>query len=65
MLVAGGFDDIAALASAEVYDPSANTWTTVASLNNARYLHTATLLPSGKVLRRGWRRRNARQRGGV
>ena len=38
------------LASAEVYDPGADTWTAVASLNTARDFFTATLLPSGKVL---------------
>jgi hypothetical protein len=36
--------------SAEVYDPAANNWTTVAPLSVARYAHTATLLPNGKVL---------------
>jgi hypothetical protein len=29
---------------------AASAWTTVASLNTARYVHTATLLPSGEVL---------------
>ncbi len=33
-----------------MYDPAANTWTAVAALHAARYVHTATLLPSGKVL---------------
>jgi N-acetylneuraminic acid mutarotase len=53
VLVAGGCNDDActgALSSAEVYDPSANTWTAVASMNTPRRSHTATLMPNGKVL---------------
>ena len=49
MLVAGGSNG-AYLASAEVYDPGADTWTAVASLTTAHDFFTATLLPSGKVL---------------
>jgi len=58
VLVAGGYalgggGDIivfVSLSSAEVYDPSTGTWTATGSLGTARSQHTATLLPSGKVL---------------
>jgi hypothetical protein len=36
--------------SAELYDPSAGTWSPTGSLGNPRYKHTTSLLPNGKVL---------------
>jgi N-acetylneuraminic acid mutarotase len=38
------------LASAEIYNPSTNSWTTVASASHPVYSHTATLLSNGLVL---------------
>lgn len=36
--------------SADIYDPETNTWTAATPMAFERYGHTATLLPSGKVL---------------
>ena len=47
---AGEFVNIEALATAELYDPVAGTWAAAGTLNTPRASHTATLLPSGKVL---------------
>jgi N-acetylneuraminic acid mutarotase len=49
VLVAGGIDN-GTWSSAELYDASAQTWTTTASLNTGRRYHTQTLLPNGMVL---------------
>ncbi|KFA91342.1 kelch repeat-containing protein, partial [Archangium violaceum] len=43
------------LASAELYDPASDSWSLAPPLDTARAAHTATLLPSGKVLLAGGR----------
>jgi len=53
VLVAGGWRTVGGggrLSSVELYDPDAGTWEVIAPLAAPRYLHTATLLLSGKVL---------------
>ena len=53
ILIVGGYEPApgaGALASAEIYDPVAGTFTFTGSMTVARYGHTATLLPGGKVL---------------
>ncbi|MGD0061759.1 MAG: kelch repeat-containing protein, partial [Verrucomicrobiia bacterium] len=51
VLVAGGADSyLDSLSSAELYDPAAGTWSATGALATGRVLHTATLLPNGKVL---------------
>ena len=53
ILVAGGWNSTGGgtyLASAELYDPVATTWSPTGGMAAARYNHTATLLPNGKVL---------------
>jgi N-acetylneuraminic acid mutarotase len=53
VLVTGGNgaqDTRPVLSSAEIYDPSTNTWHAAASMNSLRTGHSSTLLPDGKVL---------------
>jgi WD40 repeat protein len=54
VLVTGGMSSnsypITILNSSELYDPATGSWTITGPLHEARYNHTATLLPSGKVL---------------
>ncbi len=53
VLVAGGAEPgfpFVLLASSELYDPGTGNWTATGDLGTAHDQHTATLLPSGKVL---------------
>jgi hypothetical protein len=48
--LAGYYDRTNDFASAELYDPATGTWKRIASLNQPRAHHTATLLTNGLVL---------------
>ena len=54
VLIAGGYNSNSAtnseMASAELYDPSTQTFYPIATMNSARSKHTATLLNDGRVL---------------
>ncbi|MDR3672355.1 MAG: kelch repeat-containing protein [Holophaga sp.] len=47
VLVAGGADSNGVLASAEIYDPTAGTWSLTGGMNAERQYSRAILLPSG------------------
>lgn len=47
---ASGGQTIRPDASAEIFDPKTNAWKATASMRTARFEHTATALPDGKVL---------------
>jgi N-acetylneuraminic acid mutarotase len=53
VLITGGMNNVRfpnLLATAEIYDPVAGTWSAASSFGTARAWHTTSLLPSGRVL---------------
>jgi uncharacterized delta-60 repeat protein len=61
VLVAGGFNggfNSGSLSSTELYNPAAGTWSNTGSMSTNRSEHTATVLPSGKVLVAGGQNSN-------
>ncbi|MCA1588103.1 MAG: hypothetical protein LC744_05510 [Chloroflexi bacterium] len=50
VLVTGGYNGSDYTASAELYDPASNTWSSAPSMSIGRYAPAATLLASGQVL---------------
>lgn len=50
LLVTGGNSSTGPTATADLYDPASNSWSSAGNLAAVRSLHTATMLPNGKVL---------------
>jgi N-acetylneuraminic acid mutarotase len=56
VLVAGGYSYnnntgvSSIVSSADLYNPKTGTWSATGTMSTTRNIHTATLLPSGKVL---------------
>jgi len=50
VLIAGGLNGSTSQNTAQLYSPTAGTWTAAANLNAARHFHSATLLADGRVL---------------
>ncbi len=53
VLIAGGFNDFVPQNSAELYDPTTQTFASAGTMTDARTYFTATLLGNGKVLLAG------------
>jgi len=53
VLITGGFNNTGNLASAEIYDPVAGTFTSTGAMTASRSLHTATLLANGPAATNG------------
>ena len=49
-LAGGLYSVVTSLASVEAYNPATNTWSAAGNLLGARGMHTATWMPSGKIL---------------
>lgn len=50
VLVTGGLDPLAIVATAATYQPKGETWSTVASMTTPRFSHHSVLLHDGRVL---------------
>jgi hypothetical protein len=53
VLVAGGLDGVAALSSAEIYDPDSNAWSSAGDMGAPHFHHVAVALPENRVLLAG------------
>ena len=49
LVVGGSYDELIGI-TAELYDPSLNTWTRVANMTYPRFAHTASVLLNSSVL---------------
>jgi hypothetical protein len=50
VIVAGGWDGASYLSSAEIYDPTSQSWASTGGMTSPRALHTATVMPAGTVM---------------